>query len=207
MPFCPYCGTPVREDHRFCPSCGKELEHLPPQSAAPAPSQMEPQARPTQPPVTVSSSAAPQAETVRTVIPNLMVPKSFGRQDVYNLVVTNRRSIFAKLTNEIATETVKMRRDQAAADGKGFFGQWKAQLAGLINYGDRYFALTPDQALNETQGNFAVDNSMIRGIKTKSEGGDEDEKSTWEIEISTVSEKLKFQTQYDPRNILKQAYG
>ncbi len=25
MRFCPYCGRPVRPDHRFCPGCGRAL--------------------------------------------------------------------------------------------------------------------------------------------------------------------------------------
>lgn len=86
-----------------------------------------------------------------------------------------------------------MRQNQVAADGKGFFEPWKTQAAGLDNSGDRYFTLTPNQALNETPGNFVVDNSEIRSIKTKSGAGDEEE-LLWEIEIIKVSVKLKFQT-------------
>lgn len=208
MPFCPYCGTSVKEQHKFCPSCGKELEPISPRVSPPPTSsqfQTEPQAAPSQPLVTSTPHSAPQAEAVRVVIPNLAVSKSLGRKDVFNLIVTDRRSIFAKLTNEVMVETVKTRRLNAAAEGKGFFGQWKAQMAGTNTYSDRYYAIAPDQALNETKDNFAIDNAVIRGIKTKVDI-DEDEQ-TWEIEISTASKKLKFTTDYDPKGLLNKAYG
>jgi uncharacterized Zn finger protein (UPF0148 family) len=110
MPFCPFCGTPVKENHKFCPSCGNPLE-LVPQIPTPTP-QATPTPQPQQPQQPASApqpAAAPQppqvqttqGETIREIIPNLSVSKSFGRTDTYNLIVTERRSIFAKLTTEI----------------------------------------------------------------------------------------------------------
>ena len=42
-----------------------------------------------------------------------MVAKSWGRYDVYNLIVTDRRSIFSKLTNEMMNKTIQARRAKA----------------------------------------------------------------------------------------------
>ncbi|MGD0804918.1 MAG: zinc ribbon domain-containing protein [Candidatus Bathyarchaeia archaeon] len=216
MPFCPFCGTPVKENHKFCPSCGNPLE-LVPQIPTPTP-QATPTPQPQQPQQPASApqpAAAPQppqvqttqGETIREIIPNLSVSKSFGRTDTYNLIVTERRSIFAKLTTEIINETVKMRRDKAAAEGKGFFGKWKAQMQGFNTYTDWYKDKTPDQALGETPGNYAIDNSAMRNIKVKEDSDDDSGMDLYYIEITTPTGKLKFKTPYDPRKLLQAAYG
>jgi hypothetical protein len=148
-----------------------------------------------------------QGETVREIIPNLIVSKSLGRSDTFNLLVTERRSIFAKLTGEIMNATVKMRRDKAAAEGKGFFGKWKAQMQGFNTYTDWYKDKTPDQALGETPGNYAIDNSAIRNIKVNENSDDEGGMTLYYIEITTSTDKLNFKMQYDPRKLFQAAYG
>jgi hypothetical protein len=136
-----------------------------------------------------------------------MVSKSFGRADAYNLIITERRSIFAKLTNEIMNETIKRRRTKAEAEGKGFWGKWKAQMAGFNTYGDWYADKTPDQALAETQGNWAVDNSTIRELKVRESSDDEGGITRHYLQFITIGGKFDFQLQYDPKQMLQQAYG
>jgi hypothetical protein len=195
MPFCPFCGTPVKEIHKFCPSCGNPLEPVAqkmspvPQAASissiqPSPPVYVPQpaaAPPTQQPVPQPT----QGETIRVIIPNLIVSKSLGRSDTFNLIVTERRSIFAKLTNEIMTETVKMRRAKAEAEGKGFFGKWKAVMQGFNTYTDWYTDKTPEYALRENPANYAIDNSAIRNIKVNEDSDDDGGMTYYYVEIST----------------------
>ena len=213
MPFCPFCGTSVREDHKFCPSCGNPLEPIPQKStstsqATPTPQSQQPVPAPQPPAALQPTQVQPiQGETIREIIPNLIVSKSLGRTDTYNLIITERRSIFAKLTSEIINETVKMRRDKAAAEGKGFFGKWKAQMQGFNTYTDWYKDKTPDKALGETPGNYALDNSAIRNIKVNEDSNDEGGMDLYYIEITTPTGKLNFKTQYDPRKLLQAAYG
>jgi hypothetical protein len=177
-----------------------------PQPATPAPA---PVVRNTSPSNTVAQNTAPsvQGESIRIIIPNINLPKSWGRSDAYYLIVTERRTIFAKLTNEIANEAVKMRRSGAESEGKGFFGKWAAQMKGMNNYSDRYIKYTPEQLLNETQGNFALDNSMVRKIKVQDNTDDEGGAAEYGIEIETAANKLKFKAGYDPSDYFKQAYG
>jgi len=191
----------VKEQHKFCPNCGNPLEPVA-QRPAPAP-QAQPQAlyQQAQP----AYQQMPQ-EPIKAIIPNLMISKSFGRADTYNLIVTDRRSIFAKLTNEIMNETIKKRRAKADAEGKGFFGKWKAQMASFNTYGDWYADKTPDQALAETQGNWAVDNSAIRDIKVN-ESSDDEGPTLYYLQFTTITGKFDFKMQYDPRQMLQQAYG
>jgi hypothetical protein len=205
MPFCTNCGKQVKDQHKFCASCGMPVESenaapppaapVPiPQPATPAPA---PVVRNTSPSNTVAQNTAPsvQGESIRIIIPNNY------------LIVTERRTIFAKLTNEIANEAVKMRRSGAESEGKGFFGKWAAQMKGMNNYSDRYIKYTPEQLLNETQGNFALDNSMVRKIKVQDNTDDEGGAAEYGIEIETAANKLKFKAGYDPSDYFKQAYG
>ena len=144
---------------------------------------------------------------MKVIIPNLMVSKSLGRSDTFNLIVTERRSIFAKLTGEIMNETVKRRRAKAEAEGKGFFGKWKAQMQGFNTYTDWYADKTPDYALTETPGNYAVENSAIRNVKVNEDSDDEGGMTLYYIEIMTTTGNLNFKMQYDPRKLFQAAYG
>jgi hypothetical protein len=136
-----------------------------------------------------------------------MKSKSLGRTDTYNLIVTDRRSIFAKLTAEIMNETVKKRRAKAEAEGKGFFGKWKAQMQGFNTYTDWYADKTPDYALAETQGNWAIDNGSISNVKVNESKDDESGVETYYIEFTTPNGKFDFSMQYDPKEHLQKAYS
>lgn len=149
----------------------------------------------------------PQGETIRAIIPNLMVSKSLGRVDTYNLIVYERRSIFAKLTNEVMNEAIKRRRAKAEAEGKGFLGKWKAQMQGFNMYTDGYGEMTSDQILAETQGNWAIDNSAIRGMKFSADNDAEGGRSFFYIELTTMTGKLNFKTDYDAKSLFNNAYG
>jgi hypothetical protein len=203
MPFCTNCGKPYKENSRFCQSCGMPLVtvaagNIPTPAAGVPPAPLPP------PPLMPASTSI---EPVRFVISNLSLPKSWGRSDNYTLILTDRRSIFAKVTQEIMNETVKLARADAEAQGKGFFGKWAAQMKGFNNYAARYNSLTPDQILQETQGNFAIDNSSIRVIKIRDESDDEDSRTIYGIEYQMINGKLKFKSMYDLEKQFKQAYG
>jgi hypothetical protein len=105
MPYCTECGTPVNANNKFCPKCGTKLEPVQQREPAPQITQTnqpnislpitQNQTQPTQ------TQNQPYTEQVKMIIPNFMVSKSWGRSDVYNLIVTDQRSIFSKLTNEM----------------------------------------------------------------------------------------------------------
>jgi hypothetical protein len=192
--FCTNCGKPIKESQIFCGSCGTAVES----ASAAGITQSGPATQEAQ-------ITKPQGETIRAILPNLVVSKSFGRSDTFNLIVTDRRSIFAKLTSQIMNETVKMRREKAAAEGKGFFGKWAAQMSGFNTYTDRYQTMRPEEALLENKENFQIENSMIKNVKSSSD--DDEDRPMYDIEITTATQQLKFKTQYDPEHDLKKAFG
>jgi hypothetical protein len=212
MPFCTNCGKPYKEQHKFCQSCGMPLgpaAGVVPPSSPPAPppayqpvSQVQPVFQAPQPAVS--------GEPLRNLISGLSISKGFMRFDNFNLIITDYRSIFAKITQQIMNEAVKAARDNAQAQGKGFWGKWGAQLNMANNYWARYKGMTPDQILLETQGNFAIENQLIQKIKVKDECDNDDDggsKTQYEIEFETVTGKFKFKTAFDPKKQLIQIFG
>lgn len=211
MPYCPECGTPVNASNKFCSSCGTKLQPIQQRAALPQTTQTAPPSIPptptqTQPPPPQTQVQDTQSEHVKTIIPNFMVAKSWGRYDIYNLIVTDRRSIFSKLTNEMMNKTIQARRAKAEDEGKGFFGKWKAQMQGFNTYTDYYQGMTPDQILLEGKDNFSLDNSTIRGLKIRDETSDEGGMSMYYVEIQTQGKNLQFKTQYDPTKALDAVY-
>jgi zinc-ribbon domain len=202
MAFCSYCGTQVQDTQKFCASCGNPLKPL---TYAPNPGI-------SQPPV-IQNVPAPGAapayfnETVRFVISNLYISKSWGRADNYTLIVTERRSIFAKLTQQIVNENIKQSRANAANEGKGFFGKWAAQMTGFYDYTKWYSKYTPDQVLQETEGNFSIDNAVIRRIRISDDSDEDSSRVEYGVEFQMVNNKLYFKSSLNSESQFKQAYG
>lgn len=152
-------------------------------------------------------SFSPESERVVGVL-LLRRPKSFGRWDTFAAAITEERMIFAQITSEMIKEAVEIARKQAKAEGKGFLGQWSAQLRASFNYAQKYLSMSPEEIIAETQGNFAVSNDSVREIKLKpiSEEGTANEFS---VEIRYSSGKLAFRMDRNAESVelLKQVYG
>jgi hypothetical protein len=151
---------------------------------------------------------APSGERVLGVMV-LRKPKSLGiRDESYTGVVTNQRMIFAQMTGKMVTDAVQMARDQAKAEGKGFWGQWSDQLKTSFTYSQRYLAMQPSAILAETPGNFAVDNNAIREVKIKDESG-RGARDEFKMEIHSFSGNYEFKMDQRDEyiNLLKQVYG
>lgn len=142
----------------------------------------------------------------------LRKPKSLGRYDSFTGVVTSQRMIFAQLTSEMMKQSVQMARDQARANGKGFFGQVSEQLKASFGYAQRYFSMAPSAILSETPSNYAVDNNAISEIKIKRKDvmrGRDVYEHEFEMELHCTSGKYEFKMDEKDQyiNLLKQVYG
>ncbi|WP_292466003.1 hypothetical protein [Methanolobus sp.] len=145
------------------------------------------------------------------IVPNMKKSKMLGMSyDMFTLVATPDTTIFAKVTNELMKQVVQESRDQAKAEGKGFFGQWGAQMKGSFNYAERYAGMNAQEVLAESPANYSVQNAGINSIKIKKKVSYDDNDSssiTWEINILSGSDKLKFKTDFDPKDTLQKIYG
>jgi hypothetical protein len=129
--------------------------------------------------------------------------------DSFTLVATPDTTIFAKITSDMLKQVVMESRDQAKAEGKGFFGQWGAQIKGSAKYAERYARMSAQAALAESPANFAIPNSSISSIKIKKKTrSDEDQTyTTWMVSIQYNSGKLNLKTDFDPKGHLQAIYG
>jgi len=157
----------------------------------------------------------PQRSYVEKAIGVILLrkPKSLGRYDTFTAVITGQRIIIAQMTNEMLKNSIQAARDQAKAEGKGFWGQWEEQLRASFSYSQRYLNMDPAAALSETPGNFAVNNDAIREIKLKlkniNKGNAQVELHEFEIEIASASGRYEFRMdeREDYVNSLKMVYG
>ena len=203
MPYCTNCGKPYKENHKFCQSCGLPIEPLTAVDQPAAP----PAARTFESPAPAAPAPAlPGNETVMAVIPDLRKNNAFGKRDSYYLMVTDRRSIFAKVTEQVGQKALQLRQQKAQVQNLGFFGRWKAQVAGPDMYTEYFKTLAPDQLLADSRDNFAVDNSQIQMVRFKFNYRD-DEPSEWQLEFITAGNSLKFITLNNPEKLLKQVFG
>jgi hypothetical protein len=136
--------------------------------------------------------------------------KSMGRYDSYAGVVTTQRMIFAQLTADMLNQAAQQARDQAKAEGKGFFGQWGDQLRGTFGYTNRYLTMPPQTILAETAGNFAIYNNTISEIKIHLKGqhqNDGPREFEAEIQCSSGTYKYRMAENSEFTDILKRVYG
>jgi hypothetical protein len=137
--------------------------------------------------------------------------KSMGRYDSFAGVVTTQRLIFAQITGDMVTAAAQQAREQAKAEGKGFFGQWADQLRGTFGYTNRYLTMAPDAILAETQGNFALYNSTINEIKIhlKNAHHEHNQQRHLEAEIFSSYGTYRYHMEENSEftDLLKRVYG
>jgi hypothetical protein len=222
MPFCPHCGKSTNQQDKFCTSCGKELNKLTykvplqdqktpfQQAAAKSPevsSTMFPQPLSGHDIISLreTTSRGSQTETIKLVFPDLMVSKGLIRSDAYTLIVTDRRSIFAKLTNEVEEQAIKKYRSKIeAARGTSGVIKWIAKINNSRAYIEWYSEKTIDSSLNESLGNYAIDNLNIMNVFAKYDG--DDDFPTYDIIFTTKDNVIKCKTLHNP-SVLTSVYG
>jgi len=141
-------------------------------------------------------------EKLLGVIPLVRKPKSFGRSDTYTLILTDSRMVFALLTSDMMKTAAAEAQRKGKEEGKGFLARWADQLKACSSFAERYWEMSPDAALGETKGNFALANSSVRRIKVSSKGGsDDDDESYTELKIESTAGKLEYRVDGDARSV------
>jgi hypothetical protein len=151
-------------------------------------------------------------ERIVSIIPNLKKPKSFGRWDTYNLIVTERRCIFAMLTSDMLNRAIKEANEQGKQQGKGFLDRWGDQISASMGYWRRYESMDPASALSENKENFSFDRSAVKKAyvsrkERSGQGRNALKVHFWEVIIETPGEKYKFESDGDPAEQVTRAFG
>jgi len=159
---------------------------------------------------TTTPPGTSSAEQVLGVIGNAKKMKMFGASyDTYSIVITNRRMIFAQLTQALANAAIMEAQAKARAEEKGFFGIVQDQMAASFGFALRYERMPPDQALAETPGNIAIENSRITAIKMQLKEAGNQGYNEFKTVIESMDGKFEYMIAEDERftNLLKTAYG
>lgn len=178
--FCRRCGNSLAPGTRFCDQCGAPVD-------APQP----------------SGGAAPPSAPAEPIVNVIPMQQRSGFMGVsvksFNMIVTPQRLILIPITKQEIDEAVRTAREQARAAGKGFFGQWGAQLAWMQVLYERYRA-TPVERLAQTPGCTVIWNQEVRSVRLKDPPAlragvsrDYDEKTYPTIELETTRGRFKFE--------------
>ncbi len=133
-------------------------------------------------------------ERIVGVIPAIRRKTGLFSSKTYNLVVTDRRILFAELTQQMATQAAKDAAEEAKAQGKGFFARAaQTALSGHRIY-QKYWQMAPDAILAETPGNYAVELRDIVSVQVHAGMWDEvhGRHDQDEMRIKTHREKMKL---------------
>ncbi len=210
MPFCENCGKPLKESSKFCGNCGTPVQNYaqPPEvSEAVAPVAVASEPVVEEKPQPVASGLS--EPVVRVIV--FRKPKSLGRYDTFSGVLTSKRLVFAQMTSSMLKDAINQARAQAKAQGKGFFGQWGEQLKASASFAQRYYSIEPSVALNETAGNFDLQNGAVSEVKLKLKtlGNPDNNQKEFEVEFKGSFGKYKFKMDehHEYVEALKQVYG
>ena len=180
--YCTNCGAPIVEGNRFCGKCGQPLQSPP-----------VPGVQPPQPQPAVHRPTAPPTPSEQ-ILGIVAVGKPKGllgmRQDSYNMIVTPTRLVFAHVSPALMKEAAKRAREEAKQQGKGFLGQWGAQLAWLDVLDRQYRKMTVDAILAHYGGSFAIPNHQVQKVRYKQNYDQESGRSSDELVLRTVDGKL-----------------
>ena len=170
-----------------------------------------PQAQPTPQPITTNAPMSQSGWETTVGVILLRKPKSMGRWDTFTGVITTHRLIFAQMTSQMLTDAAQQSRDQAKAEGKGFFRQWADQLRATFGYTKKYLTMPPQAVLAETPGNFALDNNSINRIKVQLRGAHNEHNQRREFELKFYSNTGTYEFRMDENiefiNTLKATYS
>ncbi|MCK4513547.1 hypothetical protein KAW64_17485 [bacterium] len=130
------------------------------------------------------------------------------------MVVADARSVFAEMTGDMLIQVAAEAQRRGKEEGKGFFARWGEQIKASLLFSQRYLDMSPEEALGETRGDFAIANSDIRSIKirskTQSSGNDDVDRTVTELTIEVAGKKLVYTTDTlsnETKDMLRSVFG
>jgi hypothetical protein len=145
--FCVQCGAVLEPNARFCGFCGK-LVNL---------SQTTSQTSPPINSACLAYDASPNVEQVSEIInEGIFRKKSFGRLDTIHLIITNRRLIFAIITQQTEINAVKQAYQEARQNGQTRLSASGESLGAEKSLVARYQSIPLDSVTRENPDNLAL---------------------------------------------------
>lgn len=175
--FCGRCGAAFGSEDRFCGACGAPRMVTPAAAPPPVPPvPLEAFAPPPRPPVPPPPPAMPVPpsvpsgeERVLGVVPQVVLVKGFlGAKTIFlNLVVTDRRLIFAQQSEEM-WDQMDAYEKELKAEFDDYEGDWRSFMSsrdfGLAPW-QGYLAQAPNQLLASLGQGFVVPLGEVQSVE------------------------------------------
>jgi hypothetical protein len=160
---CPSCGRELTKDMMFCPYCGTKMHSE-----------------------SVSAESDRQ-EQVKGVIP-LAKSRDGAEGWMFSLILTNSRLIFARVTEE---DDNKVRNASSSVLLGGSILEPERHRKSLGSYSRRFQGKDPESILKESEGNYFLKFTEVKGIRISSED-DAEGNQFYLISFETSNETKKF---------------
>ncbi len=109
-------------------------------------------------------------EKILEVIP-VNWKKSMFKLEPWALVITDKRMLFAKWTQELFKKESERRKEETKEAGGGKLKQFFSQMGTGFSYYKKYYEMTPEEIIGEHNENFALaPNDIVRVDMKKGRG-------------------------------------
>ncbi len=163
-------------------------------------------------------------ERIVGIIPAVRRKTGLFSSKVYNLVVTDRRIVFAEATKELLNQAAADAARETKEQGKGFLARTFATATSSTRVYEKYRQMTPRAILTETGGNYAVALEDVKSVRfniwtmhMRQEQQQMGRTGKDEMVIKTTGEKIKLIFEYwlgpqpqnaeQARGLLRQVLG
>lgn len=136
-------------------------------------------------------------EKLLSFIENLYIKTDRSSTKRYTLAVTDKRLIFAELTEKMLNAAADEAREESKR--KNFFARWWNTMSSNRRIYDRYYLIAPEEILKENPSNFAINNIYIRSVTVRDFAQRNASITPDEIIIETAQEKYCFYFLYNHR--------
>lgn len=134
-------------------------------------------------------------EEILGFVPAVTKKTGLLRSKTYTIVVTNKRLIFAELTNEMLKEAASQAIEETK--GKGLFARMKETAASQQRVYGNYTNMAPAEILVQNRDNFAIGNDEIKTVKVSiGHMIDDGHQDSDRMFINTSREKMKLRFNY-----------
>lgn len=129
-----------------------------------------------------------------------------------SMVVTPVRLILVPISNREMNQVVLAARQEAKAQGKGFFGQVGAQLSWMNLLVRQYQSMSAQAILSQYPGSFFIANAQVSRVRFKNSSFDADDGTESPAEMRLdAAQKYRFvlrgTSMRDARNLMQQTLG
>jgi hypothetical protein len=183
MSECPSCGRTLAQDMMFCPYCGTKMS-------------------------TLGSESEDSTDVISDIISLAKPVGDEGDTGIRTIIFTRRQIIIVRMTDRDRDFMKRMVEDGANARGKAFYGRWEDAAKPQYSYARRYLDMTPETALNESAGNYAIPYDEIFSVKVAVRA-DEDGAERYAITIESEKGTLAFMIglEHEFRDIMLERFG